>query len=100
MNQRELIANTSNTINEINKKTDSLKKRVAQLSIGGNDRMAQSVLKYLEGIRDELNRQYSELQNAENNSDIDLASYKKNIYNSIQSYNAAFTRAGSIFRTK
>ncbi|SMO45468.1 hypothetical protein SAMN06265379_101901 [Saccharicrinis carchari] len=98
MDKNKLIAETKQRIDEINRK---LKEIQDGLNGQHNDPLRtveESTLKDLHTLRDELQAQYVRLSSSsEKMGQRDYDQMEKNIYNSLQSFNDAFTNAGSIF---
>ena len=98
MKKDKLITDTKKRIEEI----DFELKRIQNDMDGSKGKpiseQQQSALKQLHTLRDELHAQYTRLvSSSADSAQNDLDKMEKNIYNSLQSYNDAFTKAGSIF---
>lgn len=100
MNRIELLEEAKKKIDEINRKTIVLKDKLDQYSEKEINSQANAVLRQLEEIRDELQEKYVHFNRQENKSDNQLTEFEKNIFNSIESFNDAFTEAGSLLKPK
>ena len=85
---------------EINKKLSEVNARIVDLR-GQSDENSKIkndlfvVLKHLESIRENILLQYEKIEQTEKDS-FDFPELKKNIYKSFNSFDEAFTKAGSL----
>ncbi|MFO7828422.1 MAG: hypothetical protein R6V23_07375 [Bacteroidales bacterium] len=100
MEKEELILKTKQKIDEINNKVKEVKDKVEKNTNEGIQEQSENILKELNEINEKIQKEYTSLSLPENQSKSKISEMEMNIYNSIQSFNSAFERAGSIFRTK
>ncbi|MGC9344506.1 MAG: hypothetical protein ACP5E3_17510 [Bacteroidales bacterium] len=99
MEKEELLKNTQEKIDEINSKIKELKNKVADESEGEIKDKAEAAVENLESLRDKIQEHYDVLQKRKEEIDMDVTEAEKNIYSGIETFEDAFTEAGSIFRT-
>lgn len=99
MKKEELLRSTQRKIDEINAKINELKSRISGESEKDIKEKAESAVKELEHLRDSIQDQYDILEVKGQELQVDITEAEKNIYSGIQTFEDAFTRAGSIFRT-
>lgn len=98
MQREELLRNTEKNITEINEKIQQLKQMLPVDA--GNDlrQKTDSAIRQLEDIRDRVQERYEELRKSDERKDLDFSEMEKNIYNGVEAFDEAFTRAGGLFR--
>lgn len=98
MKKEKLIADTKKRIEEIDFELKRIQNDLDKSKGEPTTEQQKSALKQLYALRDELQIQYTSLtSNFKDSGQADLDKMEKNIYNSLQSYDDAFTKAGSIF---
>ncbi len=100
MNRIDLLQDTKDKIDEINRKTAALKDKSDQYRDQELTSRANDVLRQLEKIRDELQEQYPRFWRLEYQTGNQLNEFEKNIFKSIKLLNNAFTEAGSLLKPK
>jgi hypothetical protein len=100
MKKEELIMDTKRKLDEINRKIEGIKNRLSQDTNEETKKHAQSALDDLEKIKAKVQENYLNLGGFANTGPVKLPELEKNIYNSIESFNRAYTKAGAIFSTK
>lgn len=99
MEKEELILKTKQKIDEIQDKVKEVKEKVEKNTNEAIQEQSESILNELNQISDKIQKEYSNLSLPENQSKPKVSEMEKNIYNSINSFDSAFERAGSIFKT-
>jgi DNA-binding transcriptional regulator GbsR (MarR family) len=99
MKKEELLKSTQKKIDEINVKIRELKSKISDESEEEIKERAESAVKELEGLRDKIQDQYDILETRKEQVQVDVSEAEKNIYSGIETFDDAFTRAGSIFKT-
>ena len=98
MNKDKLIADTKKRIEEIDFELKRIQNDMEERTEEPMTDQQKSALKQLHTLREELQAQYNRLSSSSaDTGQSDFDKMEKNIYNSLQSYNDAFTKAGSIF---
>lgn len=98
MEKDKLITNTKKRIEEIDFELKRIQNDMDDHKGEPMTEQQRSALKQLHTLRDELHAQYNNLiSSTADSAQNDLDKMEKNIYNSLESYNNAFTQAGSIF---
>lgn len=98
MEKDKLIADTKNRIEKIDFELKRIQNDMEDSKEELITEQQRSALKQLHTLRDDLHSQYNKLVSSSSDSaQNDLDKMEKNIYNSLESYNNAFTQAGSIF---
>lgn len=99
MDKNELILKTKQKIDEIKENISQLKEKANENKSQDLKKQSNKLIGELEEISEDIQKQYSSLGLPENQSDQKVTEIEKNIYNGIQSFDSAFSRAGSIFQT-
>lgn len=98
MKKDKLIADTKKRIEEIDFELKRIQNDIDERKGEPITDQQKSALKQLHALRDELQTQFTRLTSSSADSgQSDTDKMEKNIYNSLQSYDNAFTKAGSIF---
>lgn len=100
MDRENLRITTKQKIDEVNNKLSELKKELAGKNEDEMTEVAKSSLTELNQLRDEIQVLYEKLAKTSLTDELEFDKVEKNIYNSIESFNNAFTKAGSMLRTK
>jgi uncharacterized protein YoxC len=100
MEKEELILKTKQKIDEIQDKVKEVKEKVEKNTNEAIQEQSENILNELNQISEKIQKDYSSLGLPENQSKPKVSEMEKNIYNSIDSFDSAFERAGSIFKTK
>ncbi|MFO7843643.1 MAG: hypothetical protein R6V16_07505 [Bacteroidales bacterium] len=100
MEKEELILMTKQKIDEINHKVKEIKDKVEKSTNEEIQEKSNNILEELNEINEKIQKEYAGLSSPENQSKSKISEMEKNIYNSIQSFDSAFERAGSLFKTK
>ena len=100
MDKEDLILKTKQKIEDINSKIKEVKKQVEENTNEAIQEQSENILNELNEINEKIQKEYSSLSLPENQSKPKVSEMEKNIFNSIDSFDSAFERAGSIFKTK
>ena len=98
MDKNELEKKTKKAIQEVSTKLTDLKYKLSQDKKTQIKADAQAALDELDSLNQEINKQYERIGSVHDKSDAQMSEIEKNIYNSIESFNNAFTKAGSLFK--
>lgn len=99
MEKVELLKQTKEKIDEIDKRINEFKQKVADQSEGEIKTRAEAALRELRAFRDKIQEQYDELEERKEEVSENVTEAEKNIYAGIETFEDAFTKAGSIFKT-
>lgn len=98
MKKDKLITDTKKRIEEIDFELKRIQNDMEERKDEPITEQQKSALKQLYALRDALQAQYNRLSSSSaDTGQRDFDKMEKNIYNSLQSYNEAFTKAGAIF---
>jgi len=100
MKKEELILKTKQKIDEVNEKVEEVKEKVEKNTNEAIQEQSEKILKELNEISESIQKEYTKLGLPENQNEKNISEMEKNIYNSIHSFDSAFERAGSLFKTK
>ncbi len=99
MDKNEIITKTKKTVDEISTKFSDLKNKMSQSQNSEIKEGVQAALDKLDVLNQEIQKQYNLISKAREKGDAQMPEMEKNIYNSIESFNNAYTKAGSLFKT-
>ncbi|MFO7658338.1 MAG: hypothetical protein R6W78_14870 [Bacteroidales bacterium] len=99
MDKHELAIRTKKAMDEISTKLTDLKNKLPQIKNQEIEEGAKAALDKLEDLNQEIQKKYLEIVEVRDKSNSQMSEMEKNIYNSIESFNNAFTKAGSLFNT-
>lgn len=99
MDKHELAIRTKKAVDEISTKFTDLKNKLSQIKNPEIEEGVKAALDNLENLNQEIQNQYSRISEVRDKSNSQMSEMEKNIYNSIESFNNAFTKAGSLFKT-
>ena len=99
MEKRDFIKDIEMKLNNVNNNLKEIKDKFEKTDNMEIEKEAAEAIIKLEKMRDRIKEQYDDAREKKSNnkSTVEL---EKNIFNSIKSFDSAFTKAGSIFRTK
>jgi hypothetical protein len=98
MDKKAIKENIKHKIETINAQISELKLKKANDFESNKD--TRQIIKDLEVMRDHIVHEYNDIiYESEGGKKKDITEMEKNIFNSIKSFNNAFTNAGSIFKT-
>jgi len=98
MEKNEITTKTKKAVDEISTKFSDLKNKISQNKNSEIKKEVQAALDKLDDLNQEIQKQYNLISNAREKGDFQMPEMEKNIYNSIESFNNAYTKAGSLFK--
>ncbi len=98
MEKKELATKTEKTVDEIATKLNDLKIKLSQNKTPETKEGVQATLDELDSLNQKIQKQYSKMSETGDKSKSQMSEMEKNIYNSIESFNNAYTKAGSLFK--
>ena len=96
MDRDNLIIQTKKKIEEADRKLLEIKEKIAAERSLEQKPKIEAILNDLQNIKYEIEKQYADLGH-EKTKDEQVSEIEKNIFNSAESFEEAFTRAGTIF---
>jgi superoxide dismutase len=96
MKQQELKSEISKKLDDVNEKIQELKKS-SDKKLAKNIEL-QDIMNQLESIRGNILMQYHAIKDIKNEEDVKLPELEKNIYKSFNSFESAYTKAGSLMK--
>ena len=99
MKKEELILKTKQKLDEINDKIMHIKKMVEQNTNEAIQERGEDALNELEKLGEGAKEEYLKLGMPEEFTQSQITEVERNIFNSIEAFDSAFKRAGSIFKT-
>ena len=84
-------------VNEISNKMNELKSEISKSNNSEAEKNLRIAINSLDKINQDIQKQYMHLKESSNLSQSKVSEFEKNIYNSIESFNNAFTKASSVF---
>jgi hypothetical protein len=100
MDKEQLDLRTKLKIDEVNFKLQQIKDEIAKHDSQDVGVEAKTTLKQLEHLNKVVNELYKKIATMEVTDQLQYSEVEKNIYNSITSFNDAYTKAGSMFKIK
>lgn len=97
--QQEFKVEINRKINEINAKIVDVRKRYASSESKEHQDELLRILNHLETLRNKLISHYEKIENLEG-SDEEFSELKKNIFQSLESFDATFSKAGTIVKSR
>jgi uncharacterized protein len=98
MDKNELEKKTKKAVQEVSTKLKDLKNKLSQDKTPQINSALQAALNELHNLNQMINKQYENMRTTRDISNVQLAEMDKNIFNSIESFNNAYTKAGSLFK--
>lgn len=100
MDEKNIVSELKVQLNEINRKVDEIRGKVSEKKNEEIKVQASAMLEKMEDLKNEITAEYNKLERAEEKQQDNVPEADKNIYNSINSFNDAFTEAGKMFKTR
>ncbi len=100
MDKEKLRMSTKLKIDEINLKLQEISNELALQNDKEILEQAKPALAELDQLRDKIESLYDKIVRIHLKDELEFDAIEKNIYNSIESFNDAFRKAGSMFRIK
>jgi predicted nucleic acid-binding Zn-ribbon protein len=97
--QQEFKVELNRKINEINAKIVDVRKRYTSSESKETQEELLKIVTQLESLRNKLISHYEKIENVEGTDD-EFSELKKNIYKSLESFDATFSKAGSIAKSR
>lgn len=98
MDTKKMTMKTKQSVEEVSKKLNEIKNNFSPSPNSKLKEDLQSILDKLESLNQEIQKQFDQMNEAEHDENLDMSEIEKNIYNSIESFNRAYTNAGSLFK--
>jgi len=98
MNYTALIKDIQKKVEEVSEKYKMLEKELPANKDSKEKEHVHGLMKELEMLNRNIQDQYEQLSKEEQTDERKLSEIEKTIYNSIRSFNNAYTSAGSIFK--
>lgn len=98
MNKNDLAIKTKKRVEEVSTKIKDLKIKISQDTNSEIEEGMQAAIDRLDKLNQEIREQYRQFVTSPEKSETQVSEMEKNIYNSIESFNDAFTSAGSLFK--
>jgi superoxide dismutase len=96
MKQQELKTDIIKKLDDVNEKIQELKN--SQDTKSAKKPELQNIMNQLETIRGKILMQYHTIMNTQNEEDVKLPELEKNIYKSFNSFESAYSKAGSLMK--
>ena len=98
MERTELLKKTEKRIEELNQSIIDIRNKLEKEGDVVIKGKVNKAVENLKSIKDEIEEQYSRLKMQESREE-NVDEVEKNIYNSFESFNDAFEKAGALFKT-
>ena len=100
MNRKQLDKRLEKRIEEVETTMNALKDELVQQNNPEVNNEIKSSLNKLNKLNDEIKNMYRNIANKEFTGQLKANEFEKNVFNSIQSFNDAYRKAGSLFVKK
>jgi hypothetical protein len=100
MEKEKLRTSTKQKIDDVNLKLQEISNELALQNDKEIIEQAKPALAELNQLRDKIESLYDKIARIRIKDELEFDAIEKNIYNSIESFNNAFKKAGSLFRIK